>query len=436
MSTHQSPDKIGLWPLTSLVTGNLVGSGVYLLPTTLAAFGTVSLFGWMITSIGAILLSLIFAQLSSRVPKTGGPYLYAREAFGDTVGYYVCWGYWVLSWISNPALAIGAVGYISMLCGGLDPSMNFALELFIMGSITAFNLLGIKVTGRAELFITMVKIVPLLVLPLLGLFYIDLENFGSINSSGKPFGEALNSVAFLTLWAFVGLETGTVPAGQVFNAARTVPKAIVLGTSIAAAVYILGTIAVMGIVPPTELLVSKAPYADAAQIIFGGSWGVPVAIAAIISCLGTLNGWTLIVGRIPYGAAQDGLFPAFFQNTTRHGTPYWGVILSSLCTVPLLFMSLESSLLEQFDFIINVAVTLILVIYAVSVLAYFKLLLENKGLTTSKLALGVGALAFTVWALWAASLKMGALSMIILACGVPMHLWMKWNRKGSIAIEA
>ncbi len=429
MSTYQSSDKIGLWPLTSLVTGNLVGSGVYLLPTALAAFGTVSLFGWIITSVGAILLSLIFAQLSARVPKTGGPYLYAREAFGDNVGYYVCWGYWVLSWISNPALAIGAVGYISILFGGLDPWMNFALEVFIMASITAFNLLGIKVTGRAELFITIIKIIPLLLLPIIGLFFMDMENFGSLNSSGKPFGEALNSVAFLTLWAFVGLETGTVPAGQVIDAKKTVPKAIVLGTSIAAAVYILGTIAVMGVVPPADLVQSKAPYADAAHLIFGGSWAAPVAIAAIISCLGTLNGWTLIVGRIPYGAAKDGLFPSFFQDTTRHGTPYWGVLLSSLCTIPLLLMSLESSLLEQFDFIINVAVTLILLIYAVSVLAYFKLLMRDKSLTFGKIILGIGAMTFALWALWAASLKMGALSTIILACGIPMHVWMKWKKR-------
>jgi APA family basic amino acid/polyamine antiporter len=181
----------------------------------------------------------------------------------------------------------------------------------------------------------------------------------------------------------------------------------------------------MGVVPPADLVQSKAPYADAAHIIFGGSWGVPVAIAAIISCLGTLNGWTLIVGRIPYGAAQDGLFPSFFQKTTRHGTPYWGVLISSACTIPLLFMSLESTLLEQFDFIINVAVTLILLIYTVSVLAYFKLLFRDRHLTAGKILLGLGALTFSCWALWAASLKMGALSTLILVCGIPMHLYMK-----------
>jgi len=358
--TQHSQDKIGLWPLTSLVTGNLVGSGVYLLPATLAVYGTISIFGWIAASVGAILLSLVFAQLSSRQTKTGGPYLYAREAFGDTVGYYVCWGYWMLSWISNPALAIAAVGYISALCGGLSPMAHFGLEMMIVMGLTAFNLFGLKVTGQTELFVTILKIIPLLVLPFIGFFFMDIHTFTQhINVSGKPFSTALNAATLAAMWCFIGLETGTVPAGQVHNASRTVPQATVIGTVIAALVYILGAIVIMGVVSPGDLLHSKAPYADAAHRIFGGAWGAPVALAAILSCLGTLNGWTIIVGRIPFGAAQDGLFPKFFTQTTAHGTPYWGVLISSFCSAPLLLMSLQNTLMEQFNFVIDVAVTLI-----------------------------------------------------------------------------
>lgn len=426
MTTHYAQDKIGLWPLTSLVTGNLVGSGVYLLPATLAIYGTVSIFGWIVASFGAILLSLVFAQLSSHQTKTGGPYLYAREAFGDMVGYYVCWGYWMLSWISNPALAIAAVGYISALCGGLSPMTHFGLEVMIVGGLTIFNLLGLKVTGRTELLITALKVIPLLILPLVGLYFIDIETFTHhVNVSDKPFSMALNSATLAAMWCFVGLETGTVPAGQVLNASRTVPRATILGTLIAALVYILGAIVIMGIVSPENLLQSKAPYADAAHRIFGGAWGAPVALAAILSCLGTLNGWTIIVGRIPFGAAQDGLFPAFFTRTTAHGTPYWGVLISSFCSTPLLFLSLQNTLMEQFNFVIDVAVTLILLVYAVSVLAYLKLLVRDGKGTIPRIALGLGALAFTSWALWAASFKMVGLSLVILVLGIPMRLWMK-----------
>ncbi len=435
MTQSQSNDKVGLWPMISLVTGNLVGSGVYLLPAALAVYGTISLFGWLMTSLGAVLLSLVFAQLSARIPKTGGPYLYAREAFGDTVGFYVCWGYWMLSWVSNPTLAIAAVGYISALYGGFTPWTNFLLELGIIVSFTTFNLLGFKVTGRAELYITLLKILPLLILPLIGLFFIDINNFTHLNTSGKSFGDALNSVAFLTLWAFVGLETGTVPAGQVRNASRIVPLATVIGTLIAAAVYILGTIVIMGVVPPQELAHSKAPYADAAQMIFGGSWGTPITIAAIITCLGTLNGWLIVVGRIPFGAAHDGLFPEIFKRTTRHGTPYWGILISSTCSIPFLFMSLQNTLLEQFQFIVDIAVTLILMVYAVSVLAYLKFLFKEKNYSFLHLALGGGALAFSLWALWASSLRMVLFSFIILICGIPMHMWMKRKKKFGVLNE-
>jgi APA family basic amino acid/polyamine antiporter len=397
--------------------------------TTLAVYGSISLFGWIITSIGAILLSLVFAQLSARIPKTGGPYLYAREAFGDTVGYYVCWGYWMLSWISNPTLAIAVVGYISVLSGGLSPWTHFVLEFLILSGFTLFNLLGLKITGRTELFITTLKILPLLLVPLVGIFFINTDNFSHINTSGLPFGTALNTVAFLTLWEFVGLETGTVPAGQVYNASKTVPRATIIGTTLAAIVYIMGTVVVMGVVSPQELIVSKAPYADAAQAIFGGNWGTPVALAAIVTCLGSLNGWLIVVGRIPYGAAHDGLFPEIFKKRTHHGTPYWGVLISSLCTMPFLLMSLQNTLLEQFQFIVEIAVTLILLVYAISVLAYFKLLWREKRFTATQLLIGIGALMFSLWALWAVSLKMIGLSLLLLLFGVPMHLWIKREAK-------
>jgi len=433
MTTHFVNDKVGLWPMISLVTGNLVGSGVYLLPAALAVYGTISLLGWVLTSLGAIFLSLIFARLSSKLPKTGGPYIYAREAFGDTVGFYVCWGYWVLSLISNPTLAIGAVGYISVLYGGFSPMTNFLLEAGILLFFTMFNLLGIRITGRTELFITLIKVLPLLIIPFIGLFFIDLNNFTHVNTSGLSFGNALNSAAFMTLWGFVGLETGTVPAGQVYNASKNVPLATIIGTTIAATIYILGTAVVMGVVSAQDLMASKAPYADAAQAIFGGSWGTPVAIAAIISCLGTLNGWLIVVGRIPYGAAHDGIFPEIFKRRTPHGTPYWGVLISSSCAIPFLFMSLQSSLLEQFNFIVEIAVTLILVVYTVCVLAYFKLLWAEKKLGILQIFIGLGGLSFSLWALWAASLKMVLFSLVLVILGIPMHLWMK--RQKALALE-
>lgn len=425
-----SSQKIGLWQLTSLVTGNLVGSGVFLLPATLAAFGSISVLGWIATSIGAIFLALVFAKLSHIIPKTGGPYAYAKQAFGTDVGYFVCWTYWMIAWISNPALIAGAVSYLHNIMP-FDYSTALIIELGILICITAFNLLSISVAGSGELVITILKVVPLILLPLIGIFFIDFDNFQHFNTSGKSFSTALNSVAFLTLWAFIGLETGTVPGNKVVNPKKNIPIATILGTSIAAIIYILGTIVIIGVIPNSTLINSKGPYADIASFIFGGSWSIPFAIAAIISCIGTLNGWTMVVGRIPQAAADDGLFPSIFKKTNRFNTPYLGIILSSVLAIPLLIMSLSENLIEQFNLIIEISTTLILIIYFVCVLAYFKVIFASKIHSLKNILIGIGALLFNCWALWAASINMLLLSSIIVLSGIPMYLWLKRYNFGS-----
>jgi len=422
--------KIGLFPLTSLVTGNLVGSGVFLLPISLAAYGTVSLFGWLLTSIGAILLAFIFADLSSHSKsRNGGPYVFAQEAFGKDIGFFTCWGYWTLSWVGNAALIVAAVSYLEVIFGKFSSESALFIELSILFALTLFNLLSISIAGRGELIITIVKVIPLIILPAVGIFYVDFGNFTPINPSGESFGSALNTVAFLTLWAYIGIETGTVPAGQVLNPKKTVPMAIVIGTLIAATIYIMGTIVIMGVVPHAQLVSSSAPYADAANMIFGGSWGLFVSIAAIISCIGTLNGWILVVGRIPQSAAEDKLFPRIFAKTNKAGTPFLGIIISSALTIPFILMSLQDDLTQQFQTIIDIAVASVLVVYLVCTLAYFKILNSNNVLTFGKVLTGLLATIFIVWTFWASSLKMMSLSLIIFVLGVPLYIYMRLKEK-------
>lgn len=424
--------KIGVVRLTSLVTGNLIGSGVFLLPVSLAAFGSISILGWMVTSIGAILLALVFASLSQILPKTGGPYVYVREAFGYNAGFYVCWGYWMMSWMSNSTLLAGALGYLTMLVGDFDKNTVIIIEIAILFTITGFNLLGIKATGTGELIITTLKILPLIMIPIFGLSVINFDNLMLFNTSGKSISTAINAVAFLTLWGFVGLETGTVPAGQVINAKRNVPLATIAGTLIAAAIYILGTIVILGVLPHAELIASKAPYADTASIVFGGThWGSFFAIAAVVCCLGTLNGWTMIVGRIPQAAAVEDLFPKVFAKTNSYGTPYLGIIISSMLSIPFIMMSVQDNFIDQFNFVMEVSVTLILVIYLVCVLAYIKLCCLQGELKWYRIALGGLALIFVLWALWAASFQMVALSLSVVLLGIPMHVWLR-NKKSHL----
>ncbi len=422
------PSKIGFWALTALVTGNLVGSGVFLLPSTLAPFGMTSLLGWIATTFGAIILSLIFGQLSCKHTRTGGPFVYVEDAFGRTPGFFVAWGYWVLSWISNAALVVAAVGYFSKMVGEISLPATLALEIFIMVAFTAINLRGIAFSGAFEIFITLFKVVPLVLIPVFGIFYMDLGHFTPINPTEHSLFGAINTVALITIWGYIGLETGTVPSGEVESPRKTVPKAVVTGTLIAALVYILGTVAIMGVVPKDILVGSGAPYADLAAHIFGGNWHHAVSFMAIISCLGALNGWILVVGQIGYGAGKDNLFPKLFEKTTASGSPKWALILSSACSIPFMVMTLNKNLVNQFNFIVDVSVTLVMVIYALCVAAYVKFLIQQDRVKTKYWVLaGIGGL-FTFWAMWVASLKMILLSCTIFVVGIPVYWFQrrKW----------
>jgi len=419
--------QVGFWTITSLVSGNLIGSGVFLLPVTLAVFGSISLLGWVVTSIGAVFLSLVFAKLGASTIKTGGPHVYVRQAFGDTAAYYVAWCYWVLSWISNVALISAVVGYLHIFLGGLSPLQTLAIELGIIITFTSINLLGIKVAGRLEIILTVLKLLPLLLVPMFGVFQVQWDNFSPFNATGHSSSSAFFMVMFFTIWAFVGLESGTVPSEEIKNPSKTIPRATIAGTSLAALVYLLGTVTIIGVVPRQMLLQSTAPYADLATLVFGGNWSIWIATAAILCILGTYNGWTLVVSRIAYGAAQDGLFPRFFKKKTKTGAPLWGILVSSSCTMCVVLLTVSGGLAQQFSYVVDIAVTSILLIYLLCIFAYVKSIVLTKHLTFGNVLIALGAFSFNLLAIWAADLKMLLLSIILVLCGIPMRCFMQYQ---------
>ncbi len=431
--SSNSMQKLSLLPLISLVTGNLVGSSVFLLPATLAAFGAISLVAWLLTTCGAIILALMFAELSHKIPKNGGPYAFVNIAFGPNIGFYTAWGYWVLSWISNSALVAGAAGYLTIIFGPLDKSVILLFELTTLLAVTLFNLLGLKATGKGEMIITIAKVIPLILIPLIGMFFVDFNNFPPFNATHDSNFIALNGVAFITLWGFVGLETATVPGAQVVNARRNIPIATILGTLIAASVYIAGTIVIFGVIPYDRLMLSSAPYADAASSIFGGTvWPSIIAGLAVFTCIGSLNGWTIIVGRIAQAAAEDGLFPKILAKTNSYGTPVYGILLSSLLTLPFVIMTLSDNLMDQFNFIINVSVTFILLVYLLCFFAFIKLCVLSKSgkdntifMKIYHIIISILSSLFLAWALYACKIDMLLYSLLIIIAGVPVRLFLK-----------
>ncbi|WEO94045.1 amino acid permease [Streptomyces sp. FXJ1.172] len=329
--------RFGLPVATALVMGNIIGGGIFTLPASIAPYGTVSLVAFGVLTVAAIALALVFGRLAARDPRTGGPYVYAREAFGDFAGFLTAWSYWITGWVSNAALAVAAVGYLDVVIPvGGHPWSACLTALVLLWLPAVANFAGTRYVGAVQLVSTVLKFVPLLLVAVGGLFFFDPARLGPFNSSGHGPVGAVSASAALLLFSYLGVESAAVSAGEVEDARRNVGRASVIGTTGAALVYLLGTLAVFGTVPHDRLVHSTAPFSDAVNAMFGGGWGgTAVALAAVVSMTGCLNGWTLLSAQTPYAAAKDGLFPAAFARR-RRGVPTVGVavtvVLASLLT--------------------------------------------------------------------------------------------------------
>ena len=324
---HPNGKSLGVAACTAIVVGNMVGSGFYLSPAAVAPYGNLAILAWVVMGAGAACLGLTFAKLARLVPATGGPYAYTRMAYGDFAGFLIAWGYWISIWASLPVIAIAFAGAVMDLFPGLhNRTMAAVLTLGAIWAVVFVNLRGVKSAGTFSEITTYTKLIPFAAIILFGLFFIDKSHFSEFNPSGKSLLSASAALAPLTMFAYMGLESATVPAGDVVDPKRTIPLSTILGIAIAALLYVLGTIAVMGLVPREQLVVSVSPFSDAARVLWG-QWGATaISIAVMLSAIGALNGWTLLMGQVPMAAARDGLFPSIFGRLSAQGVPALGIV--------------------------------------------------------------------------------------------------------------
>jgi APA family basic amino acid/polyamine antiporter len=436
--------SMGLWMATALVVGNMVGSGVFLLPASLAdTAGPISLLGWLFTGAGAILLALVFANLARALPRTGGPYAYARRAFGDFAGFQTAWGYWIAIWAGNAAIAVAFVGYLAVFWPELGTHNLLAalVGIALIWLVTLINVLGARESGHVQLATTILKFVPLALIGVIGLFFIDGGNYEPFSPNGSDIG-LLSTTAALTLWAFIGLESATVPADEVKDPERTIPRATIIGTVLATLLYVVATVSIMGIIPTSELAASTSPFADAAGSIFGGGWDKVIAAVALVSTFGALNGWILLQGRIPLAAAEDGMFPPQFAKV--HGerrTPVFGLVVSSVLVSGLMLMNYTKGLVDTFTFVILLATLTTLVPYAFSAAAQIHLwLVERESFNPKHLVRDVAvaffAFAYSLWAIAGAGDDIVTKGFLLLLGGIPVYIGMKWwQKRTSITLE-
>jgi APA family basic amino acid/polyamine antiporter len=425
--------------VTALVLGNMIGSGIFLLPASLGPFGGISIVGWLVSAFGATLVALVFARLSRIVKKSGGPYTFTREGFGDFPGFLVAWGYWISIWTTNAAIAVAFVSYLTVFWPalGTTPPLAAFVGLGTIWLLTGVNVIGVRTAGLVQLVTTVLKFVPLLAIATLGLAYVDAGNFVPFNASDNSPFAAITATVALTLWAFLGLESGTTPAEHVHEPERTIPRATILGTLLAASVYVLGTVAVMGVIPSAELAKSTAPFADAAAAMWGPRASYAVALGAAVSCFGALNGWLLLQGQIPLAAARDGLFPEVFSRVSKFDTPGHALVLSSVLASVLLLMNYTKGLVEQFTFIILLATLNTLVPYAFCSMAEILIYVKSPEKFSSRrfgaaTVLAVAAFVYSLWALAGAGQEIVYWGFLLLVAGVPVYVWIRAGRPPSV----
>jgi APA family basic amino acid/polyamine antiporter len=424
----QNPRALGQWMLIALVVGNIIGSGVFVLPAALAPYGAASLLGWGISLGGALMLALVYAWLAQIIPNHGGAYAYTRRAFGDRVGFVVAWSYWVCVWSANAAIAVAFAGSLGSVwpAATATPLRSAACALAALWVCSFISLAGVREAGRTAIVTTLLKLMPLVVFGLLGLGWVHTSAFVPFNASGLPLVSVASSVAALTLWAFLGLETATVPTGVVRDPQRTVPRATVIGMMIAGIATMLACTVVVGMLPADVLHASAAPMADAATRVWGSWAGFAIGVVATVSCFGALNGWVLLQAQTTLAAAQDGLFPAFFARLDQRGTPWIGLLISSILASALIASNYSRTLVGLFTFTILLSTAATLVPYLLTVLAWWRI---DTAASSWRRAIAVGALAFSLWALIGTGAEALLWGAVLLLAGLPIYLWQRHAMK-------
>jgi len=416
---------------TSLVVGNMIASGVFMLPATLAGYGGISLVGWFFSCIGALSLAFVLGWLSQLRPNsTGGPYAYVHEGMGDFAGYLVAWGYWISVWATNAAIAVAFVSYLGEFIPAIaaSPSLGILTGLGAIWLLTWVNTLGIREAGIMQVITTILKIAPLLLISIGGLFYLNADHFVPFNASGMSNIKAITESTTLTLFAFLGLECATIPAENISNPGKTIAKATIIGTLVTMVIYVLGTIAVMGILPPEILRTSQAPFADAAAYIWGEPARYLVAGGTVIATFGALNGWILIQGQMPMAASRDKLFPRIFSRENSRGTPVFGIIISSVLISILMGMNFSRSLADTYKYMILLSTLTSLLAYSLAMPSYLIVLARDRKLDAAgwfRLAVCIVGFAFSLWAIIGCGETTVYWGFVLLMAGVPFYAIMK-----------
>ncbi|MEQ1725204.1 MAG: amino acid permease [Sphingopyxis sp.] len=429
MDTPQRTRRLGYAALLALCVGNMVGSGIYLLPATLAPLGWNQLIGWLVTIGGALCLALVFARLGARLPRGGGPYAFADAAFGPLAGFVSAWSYWVMTWVGNGAIAVAIISNLSIVEPRIaaTPALPALLAVACVWLLTLVNIVGVRAASQVQAVTTILKLLPLVLLIGLAIWL----TIGGAPRAPDP-GVALDTgsiatAAGLTFWGFLGLESATIPADKVADPARNVPRATMAAVVLTGAIYLGISLAFAAFMPVGQASHSNAPVADFLGNYFGGGLATIVALFAAVSAFGALNGWILVQGEMPYAMARGGVFPAWFARESGRGTPLRGHILSSLLLTGITLVNYREGMAKLFETIASISLAAGLLAYLLSALAAIRLLSDDRQVT----AAAAVAVAFTLWAEWGLGAQALGYGALLIVAGLPIYAWMRHRERTS-----
>jgi APA family basic amino acid/polyamine antiporter len=379
------------------VAGMMIGSGIFTLPALLAPYGSYSFIGWGVTGFGAVCLALSYSYLSSRKPGLGGPYFYVSEAFGAIPAAIVCWGYWISLVSSIAAISLSFAGYSQRFLPVLsdEPLYSTLFAFVVILFFTVINVRGVREASAVQLFTTVVKIIPLVLVGFIGIMFGEVNHIPAINPDDSSLFHMVGALCLLIMWGFIGVESATLPSEDTINPEKTIARASILGTLTALTVYVIAMFGIMSIMSLAELQNSTSPFTDAAQLIMGDTGAIIITIGALFAIGGTLNVCIMIAGTMMLAGARDKIFPTYFSQQSADGTPTRALLFSCVLAIILLFFNTSESLINSFENLLILATFAALVVYLGTGLASIRLQLQDhkRGVSLSYTRLCIAILA-------------------------------------------
>lgn len=416
-SQVDKPQTIGIWMTTALVVGTIIGSGIFMLPVSLAPLGRNVLIGWLISGVGVLCIAFAMARLS----RLGGDGIQANieREFGPLAAFLVAWAFWVSNWVAQASVAVGAASALSFAgFGGPEIIVPVAIGWVVL--LTAINAIGVRAAGGFSLVTVAIKL-----LPLLAVIWLFLER-GASGAAYEPFPTTpitFASVAVataLTFFAFTGFETATTPVGKVRDPGRTIPRALIGGTAFVVVLYVFAGTSIQLLLPANVVAASPAPFADALVSSWGHGIATFAALAIAVAAIGCLNGLILGTGELGYAMALRGDLPAVMAKTRGVNTPVVAQVVGSGLTILLLLANSSRATANLFTFIILLSTAAVVVVYFASGLAAWKL--SPTPLARAVIAIG---LMFMLFATYGIGLEAGLWCLVLLAVGLIIRTVMR-----------